>query len=142
MTPIRPARAPIAVTLAIAVGACSPSPEPARHTVDEYRADAELRRAELARCANDPGTLGDTPDCINVREAARLEDRRSLRDLPPIQLPGNAKPEQESSTQRVPPQSSARPAEDVSTYSATNDSFWTAEDAPEVEVTGRREATR
>jgi len=34
-----------------------------------------------------PGTLGRTPDCINAREATRLEETRSVRALPPIELP-------------------------------------------------------
>jgi hypothetical protein len=73
------------------MGACAPSSDTARHTVADYRASAALRRQELDRCANDPGTLGKTPDCVNAREASRVEDTKSLRELPPVQLP-NAKP--------------------------------------------------
>jgi hypothetical protein len=72
--------------------ACARQPEVARHTVQEYRADAALRQAELALCDNNPGTLGETPDCINAREAARREATRSLRELPPIKLPQERKP--------------------------------------------------
>lgn len=64
----------------------SPDPAVARHTVQEYRADALLRRGVFAQCVNDPGTLSDTPDCINAREAERLESRGSLRDLPALGL--------------------------------------------------------
>ena len=78
--------------VALLATACARQPEVARHTVEEYRADPTLRQAELARCDNDPGTLSETPDCINAREAARREDSRSLRDLPPVQLPQGRKP--------------------------------------------------
>lgn len=64
---------------------CSRGTE-ARHTVDEYRADAALRHAEVERCRRDPGTLRDTPDCINAETAAAFEDRVRLRDLPPVGL--------------------------------------------------------
>jgi hypothetical protein len=33
--------------------------------------------------------MGQTPDCINARQAARL-DVKSLRDLAPLDLPGAA----------------------------------------------------
>jgi hypothetical protein len=66
---------------------CSRQPEEARHTVAEYRADPDLRREQFARCANDPGALGNTPDCINVRQATVLEDNKSVRDLAPVRLP-------------------------------------------------------
>ena len=66
---------------------CTGEPPSAQHTVAEYRADAALRREQFARCANDPGSLGQTPDCINAREASRLEEVGSVRDAPPIHLP-------------------------------------------------------
>jgi hypothetical protein len=75
------------VAVAICLVCCSREPEPARHTVIEYRANPTLRREEFARCSNDPGTLGKTPDCINVRQATLLEDSGSVRDFPPIRLP-------------------------------------------------------
>ena len=75
------------VVTAVSAAACTPVPERAAHTVDEYRADEALRKAEFARCANDPGTLSETPDCRNVREAKRLAEPDSLRSLPPLQLP-------------------------------------------------------
>jgi hypothetical protein len=71
----------------LALAACSREPPAATHTVADYRANAELRRDTVARCANDPGTLGRTPDCINAREATRLEEMRSVRTLPPVELP-------------------------------------------------------
>lgn len=77
------------VPLVLAVGAsvsCAPSPPVAQHTVAEYRADAALRREVFAKCLNDPGSLRQTPDCVNAREAERLESRGSLRDQAPVGL--------------------------------------------------------
>jgi hypothetical protein len=76
-----------AMSVAISLVCCARQPEPARHTVDEYRANPALRRERFARCSNDPGALGSTPDCINVRQATLLEDSQSVRELPPIRLP-------------------------------------------------------
>jgi len=73
--------------VALSLVCCSRQPEPARHTVAEYRADSGLRREQFARCSNDPGALGGTPDCVNVRQATLLEDSQSVRDLPPVRLP-------------------------------------------------------
>lgn len=74
-----------AMTLFGAV-ACTPEADVARYTVEEYRADTGLRRQVFTECANDPGTLGQTADCINAIEAERLESRGSLRDQPPVGL--------------------------------------------------------
>ena len=72
--------------VALLACACSQPPEQARYTVEEYRSNAELRHAQVARCQSDPGTLRDTPDCVNAQRAAAFEDRVRLRDLPPIGL--------------------------------------------------------
>jgi len=76
-----------AMLVALGLTCCARQPEQAQHTVAEYRANADLRREQFARCANDPGTLGKTPDCVNARDAQRLVDIGSVRDTPPIQLP-------------------------------------------------------
>jgi hypothetical protein len=73
--------------VALSLVGCTRQPEPPRHTVAEYRADPALRREQFARCSNDPGALGSTPDCLNARQAMLLEDSHSVRDLPPIRLP-------------------------------------------------------
>ncbi len=75
--------------LAVFCAACTQDANVARHTVEEYRADAELRREVFAACANDPGTRGGNADCVNAIEAERLESRGSLRDLPPVGLDPN-----------------------------------------------------
>lgn len=82
------------------LSACSQEPERARYTVEEYRANDALREAKVNECTNDPGTLGDTPDCMNAFRAASLEGRGSLREAPPVGLDparnpfGNGEPEQ------------------------------------------------
>jgi hypothetical protein len=76
----------LVVTLTSAV-ACAPAPDRASHSVDEYRQDAKLREVQFARCANDPASRDSLPDCINAREAERLEGVGSLRTLAPLELP-------------------------------------------------------
>jgi hypothetical protein len=91
----------LGILVTIGAAACTPSPKPTHQTVDYYRTNRDAREAKLAECANDPGALGQTPDCINARQAARL-DVKSLRDLAPLDLPGAApkKEQRESDVQR------------------------------------------
>ena len=89
----------LVVTLLGAAG-CTPAPDRAAHTAADYRADAELRRSELAKCFNDPGSFGKSPDCINAREAERAVGVGSLRDLAPLEIP---KPPAASSSQDSKP---------------------------------------
>jgi hypothetical protein len=76
----------LVVTLTSTAG-CAPAPDRALHTVDEYRNDATLRALTFARCTNNPGSRDSSPDCINARQAERLEGVGSLRTLPPLELP-------------------------------------------------------
>lgn len=76
----------IAVTVISAAG-CAPAPNHAQYTVEEYLKDPRLRSAALAHCANDPGSLGHSPDCVNARKAEGIAGIGSLRDLPPLKLP-------------------------------------------------------
>lgn len=69
----------VALVLVGAAG-CTRESDTARHTVEQYRADKSLRQEVFGKCANDPGTLRNTPDCVNAREAERLESYGSLRD--------------------------------------------------------------
>jgi hypothetical protein len=75
------------VVTAISAAGCAPAPDRARHTVEEYRQNEEWRRQELGDCANEPGSQGNSPDCINARAAGRTAGIGSLRELPPLQLP-------------------------------------------------------
>ena len=84
----------IVVTVGAAVS-CAPAPDRA-NTVTYYREHAEERETQLQKCANDPGSLRHQPDCVNAREAARLESVGSLRELPPLDLPAERKPSNES----------------------------------------------
>ena len=79
------------VVTALSAAGCAPAPDRATHTVEDYKQDAQLRREELARCTTDPGSLGKSADCVNVREAARSMGIGSLRNLPPLRLPDNKK---------------------------------------------------
>ena len=79
-----------AVTALSAAG-CAPAPDRASHTVADYQQDAQLRHEEFARCTADPGSLRNSADCVNVREAERSAGIGSLRDLPPLRLPDNKK---------------------------------------------------
>lgn len=76
----------LSLSVIVPLTGCAPAPEPARHTVAEYRADAALRREVVAQCVNDPGTYGGTPDCINALQAERMESRGRVRGQPPIGL--------------------------------------------------------
>lgn len=73
------------------VTGCERTPPAATYTVEQYRADAELRRATLERCAQDAGTLRDHPNCLNAQRAAVLEGRGGLRSSGPIGLPQDQK---------------------------------------------------
>jgi len=77
------------VVTALSAAGCAPAPDRATHTVEDYTRDAQLRREELARCTADPGSLGKSADCVNVREAERRVGIGSLRNLSPLQLPDN-----------------------------------------------------
>jgi hypothetical protein len=82
---VRRTRLGIVVTSCTVV-ACAPVPDRV-HDVAYYRQHADDRQRQLQECANDPGTRGNDPDCVNAREAERMEGIGSLRDLPPMDLP-------------------------------------------------------
>lgn len=90
----------------ISSAGCAPSPDQ-HQTVEFYRANAEARQAKVAECANDPGALDKTPDCVNARQAAALEDVGSLRDLPPMGLSPDAA--QKKNERPDPADTSAQP---------------------------------
>ena len=78
-------RGGLPVFVALALCGCAKAPEPAL-TVSYYRAHAEERHAMVERCAEDPGTLGGKPNCVNATRAAALEDIGSFSKLPPMGL--------------------------------------------------------
>lgn len=75
------------------LAACSPKPEKARYTVEQYLANPDVMNATLKECADNPGDLGNDPDCVNVRAAAERQGVGSLRDLPPMGLTSPTKGE-------------------------------------------------
>ncbi len=79
----------IVVTVSAAVS-CAPAPDQA-NSVTYYREHADARASTLKRCADDPGSLGHQADCVNAREAERLEGIGSQRELPPLDLAGEGK---------------------------------------------------
>jgi hypothetical protein len=76
----------LAALVTVGMTACAREATSARRTVEEYRLNAVLRRETFATCLNDLGTLGASADCLNAREAERLEAQGSLRDHPPLGL--------------------------------------------------------
>lgn len=100
---------PRLLALVLLISACSQETARARYTVEDYRANDAMREAKVKECANDPGTLGKTPDCVNALRAASLESRGSLRESAPVGLDpkrnpfGNgASPEEDESDPRAP----------------------------------------
>lgn len=79
-----------ATLLSIIAAACGPS-VPAR-TVAYFRTHAKEREALVKRCADDPGTLGKTPECVNVEQAEAIEGIGSFRNLPPLHFPSTPRP--------------------------------------------------
>lgn len=49
-----------------------------------FQTHPKEREALLKSCANDPGTLGNTPECVNVEQAEAIEGIGSFRNLPPL----------------------------------------------------------
>jgi hypothetical protein len=89
----------VATVLVLAATGCSP--DRARYTVDEYRSDASLRHSQMDLCKSDPGSFAKTPDCINARLAAALEDRVRLRDVPPVGLSDKPAPSKKSDADKT-----------------------------------------
>ncbi|TKT75684.1 EexN family lipoprotein [Aquamicrobium sp. LC103] len=59
----------IALILLSAMAACSEQPGERTLTVSELVADDVLRAHHIARCRENPGELGHTPNCRNAQEA-------------------------------------------------------------------------
>jgi hypothetical protein len=93
-----------------ALTACSRAPQDTPRTVDYYRAHSSERQTLLKLCANDPGSVRNTPACINAREAEGIEGIGSLRRLPPLGLPHGASsvPPAPSDSGRSAPSSTLR----------------------------------
>jgi hypothetical protein len=94
----------ILLSASLSVLACAREEEPAQ-TVSWFQEHPEERRAMVARCADDPGRLAQTPNCVNARQAESIEGVGSLRKLPPMGLDPDRKPgfEEEDETAKVRP---------------------------------------
>jgi hypothetical protein len=66
----------VALVMTALLVACSEPPPATVITVSEFLADEYLRADHIAKCRENPGKLGETPNCRNAEEAegrARLE---------------------------------------------------------------------
>jgi hypothetical protein len=65
-----------ALVMTALLAACSESPPTSVITVSTFLADENLRADHIGKCRENPGELGQTPNCRNAEEAegkARLE---------------------------------------------------------------------
>ena len=77
----------IAIAFIATASGCSREPQrpKATHTVDQYLAKPDLLEQKLRECANNPGELRDTPDCINVNAASARRGMDSMnRGMGPL----------------------------------------------------------
>lgn len=80
----------ISILLPLALSGCfraepTSAPVAARvYTVDEFLAQPSARKMISAACSNDPGRMGQDPNCINVRRADRIASAGSLAGMPKI----------------------------------------------------------
>ena len=76
----------LATVLPLIAAGCAPSAGPVR-TVSYFQAHPKEREALFKRCADDPGTLGKSPDCVNAERAEEIAGIGSFSHLPPMQFP-------------------------------------------------------
>lgn len=76
----------IGTLLLLACASCG-SPSGSARTVSYFQAHPKEREALFKRCADDPGDLGKTPECVNVIQAEAIEGMGSFKDLPRVRFP-------------------------------------------------------
>lgn len=76
----------VATVLPLIATGCGPAAGPAR-TVSYFQAHPKEREAVFKRCADDPGTLGETAECVNAQRAEEIAGIGSFRHLAPMQFP-------------------------------------------------------
>jgi len=76
----------LTAALSLMAAGCAPSAGPVR-TVSYFQAHPKEREALFKRCADDPGTLGKTPNCVNAERAEEIAGIGSFEHLPPMQFP-------------------------------------------------------
>lgn len=75
-----------ATVLPLICAACGSSSGSAR-TVSYFQAHPSEREMIFKRCADDPGSLGKTPECVNAEQAEAIAGIGSFRHLAPMQFP-------------------------------------------------------
>jgi len=75
-----------AVVLPFVTAGCGSSAMPAK-TVSYFQAHPQEREALFKRCADDPRTLGKSPECVNVSRAEEIEGIGSWSHLAPLHFP-------------------------------------------------------
>ena len=85
----------------LALAGCTRAAGPAQ-TVSYLRAHPTILRAVWARCANDPGGLGRTPECVNARRAEAVQQIGSFRTLAPMPFPSRPGSRQRSAPTSAP----------------------------------------
>jgi hypothetical protein len=79
---MRPLPVVLALTVGMVLAGCQPSA--AVHDKSYYAAHPDVRALVLANCRNDPGGLGETPNCVNAIQAdADAEHQRVFHGPPP-----------------------------------------------------------
>ena len=76
----------VATVLPLIAAGCGPAAGPAR-TVSYFKAHPKERERVFKRCADDPGTLGKTAECVNAERAEEIAGIGSFRHLAPMQFP-------------------------------------------------------
>jgi hypothetical protein len=76
----------LATVLPLVAAGCGPAAGPAR-TVSYFQAHPKERESVFKRCADDPGDLGKTAECVNAQRAEEIAGIGSFSHLAPMQFP-------------------------------------------------------
>ena len=76
----------LATVLALVCAGCGSSSGSAR-TVSYFQAHPKERESVFKRCADDPGTLGKSAECVNAERAEEIEGIGSFSQLAPMHFP-------------------------------------------------------
>jgi hypothetical protein len=72
-------KAAVAISLSALLTGCFDEATPAAKSVDWYKAHNADRQAMMEKCSQNPGELGDTPDCKNAIAAESALSVGSLK---------------------------------------------------------------
>jgi hypothetical protein len=76
----------LAMGLPLIAAGCGPAAGPVR-TVSYFQAHPKERESVFKRCADDPGELGKTAQCVNAERAEEIAGIGSFRNLAPMKFP-------------------------------------------------------